>query len=187
MRLNIFITAIMAFCIATASFACDGNSTSASNVQLAANTKEMKSAKEKSATEMNIVQTAVEAGSFTTLVSLLKEANLVSTLEGKGPFTVFAPSDDAFKKIPADVLNGLSKDKSKLAGVLTYHVIAGSAVMAADVVKMDGQKVKTVNGQELIISVKDGKVMVDNATVVTTDIKCTNGVIHVIDSVVLPK
>jgi uncharacterized surface protein with fasciclin (FAS1) repeats len=154
---------------------------------LLSNTKNVNKGGAKAAEEMSIVGTAVAAGSFTTFVSLLKEADLVSTLEGKGLFTVFAPSDEAFKKIPADVLNGLSKDKTKLAGVLTYHVIAGSAVMAADVVKMDGQKVKTVNGQDLTISVKDGKVMVDNATVVTTDIKCTNGVIHVIDSVVLPK
>jgi uncharacterized surface protein with fasciclin (FAS1) repeats len=185
--MSLLLTAIMAISISAASFACEGNSTSASNVHLAANTKEMKVTQEKSAKEMNIVQTAINAGSFSTLVSLLKEADLVKTLEGKGPFTVFAPSDDAFKNVPADVLNGLGKDKTKLAAVLTYHVIAGIAVMAADVVKMDGQKVKTVNGQELTISVKDGKVMVDNATVITSDIKCTNGVIHVIDSVVLPK
>jgi uncharacterized surface protein with fasciclin (FAS1) repeats len=187
MRISVFMSAIMAICIATASFACDNNSKSAATAQFASNTNSDNNGSAKAAIEMSIVGTAVESGSFTTLVSLLKEADLVTTLEGKGPFTVFAPSDDAFKKVPEDVLNGLSKDKSKLAGVLTYHVIAGSAVMAADVVKMDGQKVKTVNGQELSISVKDGKVMVDNATVITTDIKCTNGVIHVIDSVALPK
>jgi transforming growth factor-beta-induced protein len=187
MRIRFLSTAFMAICIATTSFACDNNSKSARNAQFASNTKNTNNGGVKAAEEINIVGTAVEAGSFTTLVSLLKEADLVSTLEGKGPFTVFAPSDEAFKKVPADVLKSLSKDKTKLAGVLTYHVIAGSAVMAADVVKMDGQKVKTVNGQDLTISVKDGQVMVDNATVVTTDIKCTNGVIHVIDSVVLPK
>ena len=134
----------------------------------------------------DIVDTAVGAGSFNTLVAAVKAAGLVDTLKGKGPFTVFAPTDDAFKKLPPGTLEDLLKpeNKEKLKGILTYHVVAGK-VMAKDVVKM--KSAKTVNGQSVTISMKDKDVMVDNAKVVKTDIDCSNGVIHVIDTVVLPK
>jgi len=134
----------------------------------------------------DIVDTAVGAGSFNTLVAAVKAAGLVDTLKGKGPFTVFAPTDDAFKKLPPGTLEDLLKpeNKEKLKGILTYHVVAGK-VMAKDVVKM--KSAKTVNGQSVTISMKDKNVMVDNAKVTKTDIVCSNGVIHVIDAVVLPK
>jgi transforming growth factor-beta-induced protein len=134
----------------------------------------------------DIVDTAVGAGSFNTLVAAVKAAGLVETLKGKGPFTVFAPTDDAFKKLPPGTLEDLLKpeNKEKLKGILTYHVVAGK-VMAKDVVKM--KSAKTVNGQSVTISMKDKDVMVDNAKVTKTDIACSNGVIHVIDAVVLPK
>ena len=134
----------------------------------------------------DIVDTAVGAGSFNTLVAAVKAAGLVDTLKGRGPFTVFAPTDDAFKKLPPGTLDDLLKpeNKEKLKGILTYHVVPGK-VMAKDVVKM--KSAKTVNGQTLTISMKDKAVMIDNATVTKTDIGCSNGVIHVIDTVVLPK
>jgi uncharacterized surface protein with fasciclin (FAS1) repeats len=134
----------------------------------------------------DIVDTAVSAGSFNTLVAAVKAAGLVETLKGKGPFTVFAPTDDAFKKLPPGTLDDLLKpeNKAKLAAILTYHVVPGK-VMAKDVVKM--KSAKTVNGQSLTISMKDKDVMVDSAKVTKTDIGCSNGVIHVIDTVVLPK
>jgi len=136
--------------------------------------------------QKDIVDTAIAAGSFKTLVTAVKAADLVETLKGKGPFTVFAPTDEAFAKLPAGTLNDLLKpeNKSKLQGILTYHVVP-SKVMASDVVKMNSAK--TVNGQSLTIKVKNGTVMIDNAKVTNTDIMCTNGVIHVIDTVVLPK
>ena len=128
----------------------------------------------------DIVDTAVGAGSFNTLVAAVKAAGLVETLKGKGPFTVFAPTDDAFKKLPPGTLEDLLKpeNKEKLKGILTYHVVAGK-VMAKDVVKM--KSAKTVNGKPVTISMKDKDVMVDNAKVTKTDIACSNGVIHVID------
>jgi uncharacterized surface protein with fasciclin (FAS1) repeats len=133
----------------------------------------------------DIVDTAVEAGSFKTLVAAVKAADLVGTLKGDGPFTVFAPTDEAFAKLPKGTLEDLLKpeNKAKLAGILTYHVVPGK-VMAKDVVGLTSAK--TVQGQELKIDTKDG-VKVDNAKVVKTDIACKNGVIHVIDTVVLPK
>ena len=138
------------------------------------------------ANQNDIVETAVAAGQFKTLATALTKAGLVETLKGKGPFTVFAPTDEAFAKLPTGTLNDLLKpeNKSKLQGILTYHVVAGK-VMAADVVKL--KSAKTVNGQSVTIRVADGMVMVDNAKVVKTDIVCSNGVIHVIDSVILPK
>ena len=131
----------------------------------------------------DIVDTAVAAGSFKTLATALKAAGLVETLKGKGPFTVFAPTDDAFKKLPAGTLEKLLADKAQLTKVLTYHVVAGK-VMAADVVKLT--EAKTVEGSSVKISVKDGKVKVDGANVVKTDVGASNGVIHVIDAVILP-
>ena len=138
------------------------------------------------AAEADIVDTAVKAGSFNTLVAAVKAAGLVDTLKGKGPFTVFAPTDEAFAKLPEGTVANLLKpeNKDQLIAVLTYHVVPGK-VMAADVVKV--KSAKTVQGQEVTVAVADGKVMIDNATVVKTDIGCSNGVIHVIDSVILPK
>ena len=130
----------------------------------------------------DIVDTAVAAGNFKTLATALTAAGLVDTLKGKGPFTVFAPTDAAFAKIPKADLDALLKDKVKLTAVLTYHVVAGK-VMAADV---KAGKVKTVQGSELTVSTTGG-VMVDKAKVTTTDIVANNGVIHVIDSVIMPK
>ena len=130
----------------------------------------------------DIVDTAVAAGSFKTLAAALQAAGLVDTLKGKGPFTVFAPTDEAFAKISKADLDALLKDKAKLTAVLTYHVVSGT-VMAKDV---KAGKVKTVQGSELTVATAGG-VMVDNAKVVKTDIVADNGVIHVIDSVVLPK
>lgn len=132
----------------------------------------------------DIVDTAVGAGSFNTLVTAVKAAGLVETLKGKGPFTVFAPTDAAFAKLPKATLDGLLADKQALTKVLLYHVVAGN-VMAKDVVKLT--EAKTVQGSAAKITVKDGGVKVDNANVVKTDIECTNGVIHVIDTVILPK
>ena len=131
----------------------------------------------------DIVDTAVAAGDFSTLVTAVKAAGLVETLKGEGPFTVFAPTDAAFAKVPTDTLNALLADKAALANVLTYHVVAGN-VMAADVVKLTSAV--TVQGQAVSIEVKDGKVYVDGAQVVATDIKASNGVIHVIDAVLIP-
>ena len=133
----------------------------------------------------NIIDTAVAAGNFKTLAAALTAANLVDTLKGAGPFTVFAPTDEAFAKLPAGTVESLLKDIPKLSAILTYHVVA-SKVMAADVMKMDGQSVKTVNGAKLAIGVKDGVKLNGSTTVVKTDIVCTNGVIHVIDKVLLP-
>ena len=130
----------------------------------------------------DIVDTAIQAGSFKTLVTALTEAGLVQTLKGPGPFTVFAPTDAAFAKVPKAQLDALLKDKAKLTAVLTYHVVPGK-VMAADV---KAGKVKTVQGSELTIATAGG-VKVDNANVTKTDIVADNGVIHVIDSVIMPK
>lgn len=135
--------------------------------------------------KMDIVDTAVAAGSFKTLATALTQAGLIETLKGAGPFTVFAPTDEAFAKLPAGTVESLLKpeSKEKLTGILTHHVVAGK-VMAADVVKLT--TAKTVNGKEVKIKVEAGKVYVDGAQVVTTDIETTNGVIHVIDQVILP-
>jgi uncharacterized surface protein with fasciclin (FAS1) repeats len=131
----------------------------------------------------DIVDTAVAAGTFKTLVAAVTAANLVDTLKSKGPFTVFAPNDEAFAKLPKGTVEGLLKDIPKLTAVLTYHVVAGK-VMAADVVKL--KSAKTVQGQEVKIDAKKG-VKVNDATVTKADIVTDNGVIHVIDKVLLPK
>jgi uncharacterized surface protein with fasciclin (FAS1) repeats len=134
----------------------------------------------------DVVDTAVAAGNFGTLAAALKAAGLVETLKGKGPFTVFAPTDAAFAKLPAGTVDNLLKpeNKAQLTKILTYHVVAGS-VKAADVVKL--KSAKTLQGQSVMIAVKDGKVSVDGATVTATDIAASNGVIHVIDTVMMPK
>ena len=136
--------------------------------------------------QKDVVDTAVGAGDFTTLVTAIKAADLVDTLKGKGPFTVFAPTDEAFAKLPSGTVENLLKpeNKQKLSSILTYHVVPGK-VMASDVVNLS--HAKTVNGQSLMINTSHGVVMVDNAKVIKTDIGCSNGVIHVIDAVVLPK
>lgn len=134
----------------------------------------------------DIVDTAVAAGQFKTLAAALQAAGLVDTLKGKGPFTVFAPTDAAFAKLPAGTVESLLKpeNKAKLTSILTYHVVPGN-VKAADVVKLNSAK--TVNGQSVTISATGGTVKVDGANVVKTDIAATNGTIHVIDAVIMPK
>jgi uncharacterized surface protein with fasciclin (FAS1) repeats len=140
----------------------------------------------KTTAQMDIVDTAVAARSFDTLVAALKAADLVDVLRGDGPFTVFAPTDDAFAKLPEGTVENLLKpeNKEKLQAVLTYHVVAGR-YMAADILAMSSAK--TVNGQSFTISTHQGKAMVDNAQIIKTDIETSNGVIHVVDTVILPK
>jgi uncharacterized surface protein with fasciclin (FAS1) repeats len=137
-------------------------------------------------TSMDIVQTAIAAGSFKTLVAAVQAAGLVETLQGKGPFTVFAPTDEAFAKLPKGTVEDLLKpeNKAKLVAILTYHVVAGRA-MAADVTK--AKSVTTVQGQDLAVLVANGKAMIGNANLMKTDVVAGNGVIHVIDTVLLPK
>ena len=138
------------------------------------------------AAEKDIVDTAVAAGSFKTLAAALQAAGLVDTLKGPGPFTVFAPTDAAFAKLPAGTVENLLKpeNRDKLKAILTYHVVSGK-VTAADVMKL--KTASTVQGNDVRIAVVGGKVKVDNATVVKTDIAATNGVIHVIDTVIMPR
>ena len=132
----------------------------------------------------NIVETAIEAGSFKTLVAAVTAAGLAETLQGEGPFTVFAPTDEAFAKIPAATITDLLKpeNKEKLAGILTYHVVSGK-VLAADAAKLTSAK--TVNGQEVKIDATSG-VKINDATVTTADVEASNGVIHIIDAVLMP-
>jgi uncharacterized surface protein with fasciclin (FAS1) repeats len=131
----------------------------------------------------NLVETAMEAGNFKTLVMAVQEADLVDTLSSEGPFTVFAPTDEAFAKLQKGTIEALLNDKEKLTNILTYHVVADK-VMSNDVVKI--KNAKTVNGKEVGIYSEDG-VKIDNATVIKSDIECSNGVIHVIDSVLIPQ
>ncbi len=137
-----------------------------------------------SGAEKNIVQTAVAAGKFKTLASLLKKAGLAGTLQGKGPFTVFAPTDAAFAKVPDATLEALGKDKAKLRSVLLYHVAKGK-LTAAKVVKRES--VKTLQGQRVKIRVRDDKVFVGGARVTTADVGASNGVIHIINKVLIPR
>ena len=134
----------------------------------------------------DIVDIAAGSNDFTTLVAAVKAAGLVDTLKGDGPFTVFAPTNEAFAKLPAGTVENLLKpeNRDQLVSILTYHVVAGK-VLASDVVKLD--EATTVQGQTASVTVSDAGVMIDNANVVKTDIKASNGVIHVIDSVILPK
>jgi transforming growth factor-beta-induced protein len=135
--------------------------------------------------KMDIVDTAASADNFSTLVTAIKAADLVETLKGDGPFTVFAPTDEAFAKLPEGTLEDLLKpeNKEKLASILTYHVVSGK-VTAAEVVKL--KSAKTVNGKDVHIRVKHGDVMINSSKVIKTDIDCSNGIIHVIDTVLLP-
>lgn len=137
------------------------------------------------AQSQDIVETAVAAGSFKTLTRLLTEAGLAETLKGPGPFTVFAPTDEAFAKVPATTLAALGKDKAALKNVLLYHVVAGK-VTAADVAKLNGKGAKTFQGSEAAVMLMGETVMVGNAHVVKADIAAKNGIIHVIDAVLLP-
>ena len=134
---------------------------------------------------MNIVETAVNHGSFKTLVAAVTAAELVETLSGKGPFTVFAPLDDAFAKLPAGTVDSLVKpeSKAKLQSILTYHVVAGK-VLSTDLT--DGMKAKTVNGAEITIHLKNGKVFINDAEVVVADVQTDNGVIHAVNKVIMP-
>ena len=136
----------------------------------------------KKSANSDIVDTAISAGTFNTLVTAVKAAGLVETLKGDGPFTLFAPTDDAFAKLPAEKLNALLKDKAALTKILTYHVVAGK-VMATDVINL--KSAKTVEGQSIKINTKGG-VRINDANVIKTDITTSNGVIHVIDTVMLP-
>ena len=133
----------------------------------------------------NIIDTAVAAGSFKTLAAALTAAGLVDTLNSAGPFTVFAPTDDAFAKLPEGTVDKLLKDVPKLKAILTYHVLSGK-VMAADVMKLDGKTAKTVNGANLKISTQGGVNLNGSVHVTKTDIDCSNGVIHVVDAVLMP-
>ena len=133
--------------------------------------------------EMNIVETAVDAGSFDTLVTAVQAAGLAETLSGEGPFTVFAPTDEAFAALPEGTLEGLLEDKEALTAILTYHVVSGKA-MSGDL--SDQMSLETVQGEEVVVSITDGNVMVGDANVVQADIETSNGVIHVIDKVILP-
>lgn len=132
--------------------------------------------------QLDIVDTAVAAGSFNTLAKALTEAGLIDTLKGEGPFTVFAPTDEAFGKIPADQLNAILADKEQLTAILTYHVVAGK-VMAADVVQVESAT--SLQGGDLKVATADG-VTINNAKVIKADIETSNGVIHVIDTVLVP-
>ncbi len=130
-----------------------------------------------------IVDVAIQAGQFNTLVEAVKAAGLVETLSGEGPFTVFAPTDEAFAKIPADTLQAVLNDREKLTAILTYHVVPGK-LMASDVVR--SSQLQTVQGQSITVSTEGG-VRVDDANVIQTDIEADNGVIHVIDAVIMPR
>ncbi len=135
--------------------------------------------------EETIVGTAINNKDFSTLVAAVKAAELVDVLNGDGPFTVFAPTNAAFDKLGEETIKAVLADKAKLTGILKAHVVKGN-VMAADVIKMNGEMVETLNGK-FAIRVEDGKVWIGNAQVTKTDIKCKNGVIHVIDTVIMPK
>jgi len=130
----------------------------------------------------NIIETAIKAGNFKTLVKAVQEAGLVDTLSSDGPFTVFAPTDEAFAKIPKETLDEILQDKEKLTDILTYHVVA-EKVMSNEVVNLN--TTKTVNGKDIMIDTKKG-VKINKASVIKTDIECSNGVIHVIDDVLIP-
>jgi len=147
-----------------------------------AGSNSMDASKEESSAA-DIVDTAVAAGNFQTLVSAVEAAGLVDTLKGEGPFTVFAPTDEAFAKIPQDQLESLLANKTQLTAVLTYHVIAGK-VMSTDLT--DDMAVATVQGENVTINLDEGSVMVNDAKVVQADIECSNGVVHAIDTVLMP-
>lgn len=185
---NSLLAAVL--CTAT-SCANDGTTTETKDTTTTTNTTVVDGATPTNATtpattSQNVVETAIASPDHTTLIAAVKAAGLVETLSGAGPFTVFAPTNAAFAKLPAGTVDGLLKPEKKadLTKILTYHVVPGS-LKAADL--KDGQKLKTVEGNELTVSVKDGKVMIDGANVSTADLVASNGVIHVLDAVVMPK
>ncbi|MBD3403422.1 fasciclin domain-containing protein [candidate division GN15 bacterium] len=160
-----------------------GLNTTATAGSCGSSAKETKAVQASAEKKMDIVETAVAAGDFTTLVAAVKAAGLVDALKGDGPLTVFAPTDEAFAKLPEGTVEGLLKDKEALTAILTYHVVSGK-VLAKDVVQLD--KAETLNGQSVSIKTADEMVMIDNAQVVKADIMTSNGVIHVINEVILP-
>jgi uncharacterized surface protein with fasciclin (FAS1) repeats len=183
---KLFLGLVAVFALSTIGFAqtsdCTAKATAAK-----ADKHEVSYVKASNKKDGDIVETAVGAGIFNTLVAAVKAAGLVETLQGEGPFTVFAPTDEAFAKLPKGTVENLLKPENKdmLVKILTYHVVSGK-VLAADVVKL--KSAKTVQGQSVSIKVKKGKVMLNKTTnVIKTDIMTTNGVIHVIDSVLMPK
>jgi uncharacterized surface protein with fasciclin (FAS1) repeats len=194
MRRILPVAAVIALAITTAACGSDDADTAASSAAPATTSAapSPSPSPSESMASADIVDTAVAAGDFKTLAAALTAAGLVDTLKGPGPFTVFAPTDDAFAKLPAGTVDTLLKDpKGDLTQILTYHVVPGK-VMAADVVKLDGQKVKTVQGGELTVGVDGDKVTLTDAAgntvnVTTTDVEASNGVIHVIDGVLMPK
>jgi uncharacterized surface protein with fasciclin (FAS1) repeats len=180
---KLFLGLVAVFALSTVGFA-QSNDCSEKKAEKTSEVKFVKASMKKGG---DIVDTAVGAGMFNTLVAAVKAAGLVETLKGDGPFTVFAPTDEAFAKLPGGTVENLLKPENKdlLVKILTYHVVAGK-VTAADVVKL--KSAKTVQGQNIAIKVKKGKVMLNKTTnVVKTDIMTSNGVIHVIDSVIMPK
>ena len=192
MRRIIPVAAVLALTLVTAACGSDDTDTAAATSAPMTTSASPTPSPSESMAAADIVDTAVAAGNFTTLAAALQAAGLVETLKGTGPFTVFAPTDDAFAKLPAGTLDTLLKDpKGDLTQILTYHVVPGK-VMAADVLKLDGQKVKTVQGGELTVGVDGDKVTLTDAagntvTVTTVDVPASNGVIHVIDGVLMPK
>jgi len=176
-----------AFATAGILMACDASTTSASDNTTEETTYEEVEMEETSTeAEETVVDIAVGSSDHTTLVAALTAADLVETLNGNGPFTIFAPTNAAFEKLPAGTVDSLvqPENKEKLSGILTYHVVSGD-VRAADL--SDGQVVKTINGQDLKVTIKDGTVMINGAKVTAADLKGSNGVVHVVDSVLMPK
>lgn len=188
----IFIAVLAVAVIGGVMLISQGNNNSANNAQgepaMEQNQgqAELDSMDQGMASEQNIVEVAQSAGSFTTLVAAVEAAGLAETLSGPGPFTVFAPTDEAFAKLPAGTVESLllPENREQLVSILTYHVVPGK-VMAADVVNL--QTATTVQGSHITIDASSGAVMVDNATVTQTDIEASNGVIHVIDTVIIPE
>ena len=193
MRRILPLAAVLAIALTTAACGTDDTETGAAAAAATTSATATPSpSPSESMAASDIVDTAVAAGDFTTLVAALEAAGLVETLKGEGPFTVFAPTDAAFAKLPAGTVDTLLKDpKGDLTQILTYHVVPGK-VLAADVVKLDGQKVTTVQGGDLTVGVDGDKVSLTDAAgntvnVTATDIEASNGVIHVIDGVLMPK
>ena len=192
MRRILPVAAVLALALTTAACGSDEAEPAASSSSAAATSAAPSPSPSETMAASDIVDTAVAAGDFTTLAAALTAAELVETLKGTGPYTVFAPTDAAFEKLPEGTVETLLEDpKGDLTQILTYHVVEGK-VMAADVVTMDGQKVPTVQGGELTINVDGDKVSLTDAAggtsnVTATDIEASNGVIHVIDTVLMPK
>lgn len=187
-QVKIFIGGAVIIAIIVAGLLIANQNQSNSNSSSSSSSVSSSSSSKASVANKDIVDTAVANGNFTSLATALKTANLVDTLKGPGPFTVFAPTDAAFAKLPADTVNALLTDPAKkadLVKILTYHVVSGK-VPASEVVKLTSAK--TVQGGDVKITVKNGEVFLnDNVKVVTTDIQASNGIIHVIDTVLLPK